>query len=85
MEVGEYYTQTITSEPNVWIVDSINVGPIGLSGNNNCKLRLVSGTDLGYISSRDGLYHFGMSTIDTLHMWVKINVMARKDIKKHTL
>jgi hypothetical protein len=81
MEVGEYYTQTITSEPNVWIIDSINVGPIGTS----CRLRLVSGTDLGYIASINGLYCFYMSSINQLNKWVKINVMAHRDIKKHTL
>jgi len=81
MEVGEYYTQIITSEPNVWIIHSIHVGPFGTS----CRLRLVSGTDLGYMTSINGLYCFYMSTISQHYEWVKINVMAHRHIKKHTL
>jgi hypothetical protein len=85
MEVGEYYTRSQESEPNVWIVDSTNVG----LGGYICKLRLVSGSSGGFSNSGDGLYPFCMSQINRHNSWVKITpkgqIMAHRDIKKHTL
>jgi len=78
MEVGDRITNTIIDETNLWVVVTLT--------NRTCKIKLINGSNLGYIPSIDGLYHFTPFTIRTEYYWFPVRELSPiKYVKEHTL
>ena len=78
MEVGDRITNTVIDETNLWVVVTLT--------NRTCKIKLINGSNLGFIPSIDGTYAFIPEVINNSYCWFIVRELNPiKYINKHTL